>query len=92
MSPLGGAWAVRRLCAGNHGCLDLSEASRVALITLLTPAMLALSIGRWLDGEQVAAGTAVGRATILAGLGMFHWGEAIRGMLVGRAPGIGRGE
>jgi len=49
------------------------QASRVALITLLTP-VLALLLGQALNGETVSSRTALGSGAILAGLALFHWG------------------
>ena len=49
------------------------QASRVALITLLTP-VLALMLGQALNGETVSSRTALGSGAILAGLALFHWG------------------
>jgi len=51
------------------------QASRVALITLLTP-VLALMLGQALNGETVSSRTALGSGAILAGLALFHWGAA----------------
>jgi len=48
------------------------QASRVALITLLTP-VLALMLGQALNGETVSSRTALGSGAILAGLALFHW-------------------
>lgn len=53
------------------------QASRVALITLLTP-VLALALGEAVNGEQVELGTVLGTGIILAGLSLFHWGDALR--------------
>jgi drug/metabolite transporter (DMT)-like permease len=50
------------------------EASRVALITLVTP-VIALFLGRYLNGEVVDAGELAGAAVILAGLACYQWGE-----------------
>ncbi len=51
------------------------QASRVALITLLTP-VLALVIGQALNGEVISTRTLLGTGAILAGLALFHWGDA----------------
>jgi len=51
------------------------QASRVALITLLTP-VLALVIGRALNGEVISTRTLLGTGAILTGLALFHWGDA----------------
>lgn len=53
------------------------QASRVALITLVTP-ILALAIGQALNGERMGAGTVIGTGIILTGLILFHWGDAVR--------------
>lgn len=47
------------------------EASRVALITLITPA-LALLLGHWLNGETVGPRLAAGSGLILAGLAVHQ--------------------
>jgi drug/metabolite transporter (DMT)-like permease len=52
------------------------QASQVALITLLAP-VLALLLGQALNGETVSARTVLGSGAILAGLALFHWGEAL---------------
>ncbi len=50
------------------------QASRVALITLITP-VLALLIGQWLNAEQVGPKEWLGATIILLGLASFQWGE-----------------
>jgi drug/metabolite transporter (DMT)-like permease len=50
------------------------QASRVALIPLLTP-VLALLVGQALNGETVSPSTALGTAVVLGGLAVFHWGD-----------------
>jgi len=50
------------------------EASRVALITLVTP-VIALFLGRQLNSESIGPQELVGTAAILAGLVGYQWGE-----------------
>ena len=52
------------------------EASRVALITLVTP-VLALFLGHYVEGEPLGLQTWAGTAAILAGLACFQWGERL---------------
>lgn len=52
------------------------EASRVALITLVTP-VIALFLGSHLNGEVIGPRELVGTAAILAGLGCYQWGERL---------------
>ncbi len=49
------------------------EASRVALITLITP-VTSLMMGHWLNHEPVSLTVYVGTGLILAGLASFQWG------------------
>jgi drug/metabolite transporter (DMT)-like permease len=49
------------------------QASRVALITLITP-VLALWLGQWANGEIIDQREWLGTAIILAGLAVFQWG------------------
>ncbi|MEZ5541615.1 MAG: DMT family transporter [Pseudomonadota bacterium] len=58
------------------------EATRVALITLLTP-VLALLLGSLLNGEAIQAQTWFGTATILGGLLLFEYGQHLPGRLAG---------
>ena len=51
------------------------QASRVALITLITP-VLALILGHYVNAESVSARTWIGAATILTGLACFQFGES----------------
>ncbi|MFA6119793.1 MAG: DMT family transporter [Sideroxydans sp.] len=51
-----------------------TDASRVALITLVTPVM-ALLLGHALNAESVLPQVWLGTASILLGLGLHHWGE-----------------
>jgi drug/metabolite transporter (DMT)-like permease len=50
------------------------EASRVALITFVTP-VIALFLGRFLNGEVIGPKELVGTTAILAGLACHQWGE-----------------
>lgn len=54
--------------------LSRVEASRVALIALMTP-VLALFLGHYLNGEVVGQRELIGTAGILAGLACYQWGE-----------------
>jgi drug/metabolite transporter (DMT)-like permease len=49
-------------------------ATRVALITLITP-VTALMLGHFLNGEALQTGTLIGTATILSGLLLFEYGQ-----------------
>jgi drug/metabolite transporter (DMT)-like permease len=51
------------------------EATRVALITLITP-VLALMLGHLLNGEALQPEAVLGAAAILSGLLMFEYGQA----------------
>jgi len=68
------------------------EATRVALITLVTP-VLALLLGRLLNDEAIHAEVWIGTATILTGLLLFEYGQRMNGwklrlqeLLVKRTP------
>ena len=68
------------------------EATRVALITLLTP-VIALLLGKLLNGEDIHAEAWGGTATILTGLLLFEYGQRMNGwkarlreLLVRRTP------
>ncbi len=50
------------------------DATRVALITLVTP-VAALMLGHYLNGEALHTETLVGSATILSGLLLFEYGQ-----------------
>ena len=50
------------------------EASRVALITLMTP-VLPLFLGQAVNGETIGPRELSGTALILAGLACYQWGE-----------------
>lgn len=50
------------------------EATRVALITLITP-VVALMLGHYLNGEALQTEAIVGSATILSGLLLFEYGQ-----------------
>lgn len=70
--------------------LQRLEAGRVALITLVTP-VLALWLGRLLNGEPVSAEAFAGAALILGGLACYQWGGGLGSMLWRRlTPGRGR--
>jgi drug/metabolite transporter (DMT)-like permease len=62
------------------------EATRVALITLVTP-VLALMLGHLLNGERLQPETMLGTAAILSGLLLFEYGQAagkwVRDTLIG---------
>jgi drug/metabolite transporter (DMT)-like permease len=49
------------------------QASRVALIALLTP-IIALLLGQWLNNEVIGAREWLGTLVILVGLAVFEWG------------------
>jgi len=51
------------------------EATRVALITLITP-VLALMLGHTLNGEVLQTETVIGTAAILSGLLLFEYGQS----------------
>jgi drug/metabolite transporter (DMT)-like permease len=53
------------------------EATRVALITLLTP-VIALFLGNALNGELISPETWSGTAMILSGLVLFEYGHRLR--------------
>ncbi len=50
------------------------EASRVALITLVTP-VLALFLGQEVNGETIGTRELTGTAVILTGLAFYQWGD-----------------
>ena len=50
------------------------DASRVALVTLLTP-VLALLFGRIFNQEQIGLELYLGATLILLGMGLYQWGE-----------------
>jgi len=52
------------------------EATRVALITLITP-VLALLLGHLLNGEALQTEAMIGSAAILSGLLLFEYGETV---------------
>jgi drug/metabolite transporter (DMT)-like permease len=56
------------------------EATRVALITLVTP-VIALLLGHGLNGEPLQAEAWVGTAAILSGLLLFEYGQEMNGRL-----------
>jgi drug/metabolite transporter (DMT)-like permease len=62
------------------------EATRVALITLITP-VAALMLGHFLNGEALQTEALIGTATILSGLLLFEHGQQaakwVRDTLIG---------
>lgn len=56
------------------------SATRVALLTLVTP-VLALWLGRWLNGEPLSGPVLVGTGFILSGLLLYELGERRAGKL-----------
>ncbi len=56
-------------------------ATMIGLITLITP-MLALLLGRTLNGEQTGINVWIGTATILSGLALYLWGGRLFRILV----------
>jgi drug/metabolite transporter (DMT)-like permease len=50
------------------------DATRVALLTLMTP-ILALWLGRWLNGESLTWPVVAGTSLILSGLLLYEYGE-----------------
>ncbi|MEA3278671.1 MAG: DMT family transporter [Pseudomonadota bacterium] len=52
------------------------QASRVALITLVTPVM-ALFLGQYANGELVGSRELIGTAVILSGLALYQWGDRV---------------
>jgi len=56
------------------------EATRVALITLVTP-VIALLLGHGLNGEPLQAETWIGTTAILSGLLLFEYGQHMSGWL-----------
>ena len=56
------------------------EATRVALITLITP-VTALLLGHLLNGEPIGAGVWVGTSAILMGLLLYEYGPRVVGCL-----------
>lgn len=54
--------------------LKHAEATRVALITLVTP-VSALLLGNWFNGETLTLGIVLGTGVILLGLVLFQFGE-----------------
>jgi drug/metabolite transporter (DMT)-like permease len=51
-------------------------ASRVALITLITP-VLALALGHFANGEPIGVREVAGTGIILTGLALYQWGERL---------------
>ena len=52
------------------------DASRVALVTLLTP-MLALLLGQSLNNESINPAVWVGTFCILVGMSVYQWGARL---------------
>ena len=63
--------------------LQRLPASRVALVTLMTP-VLALLIGQWINGEQVGPMQWAGTAAILFGLALYQWGGRVAPVALAR--------
>jgi len=59
------------------------QASRVALITLMTP-VIALFLGQWLNGELIEPRELLGAFVILCGLTLFEWGEQWQRLMAAR--------
>ena len=59
------------------------QASRVALIALMTP-VIALILGQWLNEEIIGAREWLGTLIILAGLAVFEWGGQWQRLLPAR--------
>jgi drug/metabolite transporter (DMT)-like permease len=59
------------------------EASKVALITLVTP-VSALLLGSYLNNEAITISIIIGTGLILGGLASYQWGDK----LINRAPNI----
>ncbi len=49
-------------------------ASRVALVTLMTP-VIAIALGVWFNGEELTSHLVVGAILICSGLFLFYWGD-----------------
>ena len=62
------------------------EATRVALITLITP-VIALLLGNILNDESTRYGTRVGTAAILSGLLLFEYVHKLSRLLSARYTG-----
>lgn len=54
--------------------IHATQASKVALITLITP-VTALLVGAWLNNEAITMTVVWGTAFILLGLSFYQWGE-----------------
>lgn len=66
------------------------EASRTALITLVTP-ILALLIGQWLNQELVSSSIWLGTTCILTALMLYQWADKILKKLLGGPGPLNRG-
>jgi len=62
------------------------QASRVALVTLMTP-VIALLLGQWVNAEVISEREWLGTAIILLGLTSFQWGEQAKAMIRQLAKG-----
>lgn len=60
------------------------EASKVSLITLVTP-VTALMVGYYWNNEQITLSVAYGTSMILLGLLSYEWGEKLRKRVLNRA-------
>jgi drug/metabolite transporter (DMT)-like permease len=60
------------------------QATRVALITLITP-VIALFLGQWVNGEAVSVREWLGAGIILTGLACFQWGDYWGAVLLSRS-------
>jgi drug/metabolite transporter (DMT)-like permease len=54
--------------------LQKLTASTVTLITLITP-VIALTLGAFLNGEELSNTLLIGAFLVLFGLSIYHWGE-----------------
>jgi len=86
--PLRAAWSIVYLgmigsvlgFALYYYVLKHVEATRVALITLVTP-VIALLLGHYLNGESIQASAWIGTAAILSGLVLYEYGQKIGGWI-----------
>jgi drug/metabolite transporter (DMT)-like permease len=62
------------------------EASRVALVTLLTP-VTALILGQLLNQERISPVVWLGTCCILVGMSLYQWGPNILRRLQARRSG-----
>jgi drug/metabolite transporter (DMT)-like permease len=93
--PPRAAWAILYLGVGGSVVgfflyfyvLQRLEATKVALITLVTP-VSALLLGRILNGEPLSMAVAWGTAAILSGLLLVQFGDRWRRSMPKAAPGV----